>query len=365
MKVHRNWLAPALLAAAVMGCNKSDSGAGGAGGGAAAPSEPDAYVQDFVNSVAAGDTAKLWAALPPKYQADVKSVIQEAASNLDAEVYDKGFAIAGKLTQVLKTKKNFVVNSPMVGSMVPPPIKDQVVANWDSIVSGLEAVVNSEIKTIDGLKQADPGKFLASTGNKLADIAKSAVPNAQQELDKAKKTKVTLVKKEGDKATLKLETEGEPAKETAFQNVEGKWLPAEMVAGWNDSMSEARGAMAQLKLPADKKAEVLTALKNADAALDKLLAAPDQGSFDVGLLGLMAAMGPGPGGPGPGGPGALPPGGPPGSLAPGLPGGAVPGPGVPAGLPGGVPLGTGASAPKLPNIPPPPGTTPPVPALPK
>ena len=340
MKTYRAWLLFVGLLPVLAGCGKST------------PSEPDAFVKELSTTLAAGELGTAYSYLPPKYQADVKKLVNDAAANMDAEVYDKGFALTGKLTLLLKSKKDFLLASPMLSS-IPVP-KDKLTANWQPVVDALESVSNSEIKTLDGLKKVDPGTFLGSTGNKLFAIVKTSVPNAEQELANLKNAKVSVVKREGDTATLKIEVEGKPAEEKEFKQVEGKWLPKEMVDDWDKSMTEARSKFSELKLTPEKKTQALEGIKMVDTALDRLLAAPDQAAFDKELAGLAGAVmmgGMGGGGmpmPGPGGPGGFP-----------GPGGAFPGPGVPPGLPGGVPLGTGASAPTLP------GTTPSIPALPK
>jgi hypothetical protein len=312
MKAYRGWLASVLLPAVLVG------------GGRSAASEPDQFVRELTTSIAAGELDAVWSSLPTKHRSDVKGLINDLASNLDSEVYDRGFALAGKLAFLLKSKKDFLLASPMLSSMVPPPIMDQIKTNWGSVVDALEIAANSEIKTLAGLKKADPEKFLATTGKKLFAVIKTSVPNAAKELELAKNSKVSIVERNGDAATLKFEVEGKPATEQLFKQVEGKWLTLEMVDGWDNSMAAARADISKLRLPPETKAQALAAIKMFDAALDKLLAAPDQAAFDRELVGLVAGLGSAMGGPSP-------------------PGGAFPGPGVPPGLPGGGPSEKGAA----------------------
>jgi|GEM_PF-3080032 len=404
------WRVPALgLMLLAAGCNKSDnsaatsvgttgggataggaaaggapsggapSGGAAAGGITASAAEPDKYVQEFIYSLGDGDVSKLWTSLPSKYQADAKAIIGDAAANIDPELYDKSFALATKATLVLKTKKDFLLKFPPIEQNVPDMIKVPVVEAWSSIVGGLEMVLNSEIKTHAGLKSADPGQFLAKTGNELVKIGKSSHPLVGMELDSAKKTKVSLVKVEGDTATLKFETDDKPPHDRVYKKVEGKWLPAAMVDGWDKTIADLRADMDGLKITPEKKTEILGLVQSADGALDRMLAAPDQATFDKETAGLLLVFNAiksataGPGGPGSG---LTPHAGTPGTLT--LPGGGIPGQGIPAGLPGGVPLGTGipsglplgtgARAPQFPPGPtltPGPSLTPPVPALPK
>jgi hypothetical protein len=276
MRTYRAWLASALLLPILAGCGKST------------PAEPDAFAKEFTNTVANGDLGDAWNYLPPKYQSDVTKLVHDAASNIDAEVYDKGFALTGKLALLLKSKKDFLLKSETVGQM-PKEQKEKMEANWQSLVDALETLSNSEIKTVDGLKKVDPGAFLGSTGNKLFALAKTA-PDADKNLAKLKTFKATKVKEEGDTATLKMEMEGQPTKEEQFKKVEGKWLPKDMVDDWDKSMKEARDNLAKLKLTPEQKTMALNVIKQVETALDRLLAANDQATFDKEIGELTGAV---------------------------------------------------------------------------
>ena len=85
------------------------------------------------------------------------------------------------------------------------------------MVGIFETIVNSDIKTVAGLKALDPEKFLSTTGSKLSrdfkDLA-AAVGNEETSntIDKLGDTKVSVVKSDGDKATLKIEVPKQPVK---------------------------------------------------------------------------------------------------------------------------------------------------------
>jgi hypothetical protein len=276
MKLHRTWLASVVLLPLLAGC------------GTSAPSEPEVFVKELSNNLAAGDLGAVWKSLPPKYQADVKGLINEAASNLDAEVYDKGFALAGKVVLVMKSKKDFFLDSKASGS-IPMP-HDVRVKNWPFVVDALESVANSEIKTHAGLKNVDPQRFLATTGNKLFNFFKAVVPDAGQQLDKLKSATVSTVRVDGDIATLKVEIDGRPPANEVYQKVEGKWLPKEMVDKWDAAMAQVRGSFGALKLTPEMITQVLEVIKVADPVLDRLLAAPDQAAFDKELANMQGAI---------------------------------------------------------------------------
>lgn len=268
----------------------------------AAAEAPDAYMQKLLNDVGKGNGSALWNALPESYQDDVHDVLGAFGEKMDAELWNSTFKTAGKLVKVLKDKKEFIFASPLTASM-PAEQKDEMKKNWDAVVTGLDTLISSEIKTLDGVKDLDVGEFLKKTGDKLfsdlVDAGVKANPDAAEGMNKFKKAKVTLVKHEGDKATLKLETEGEEPKEEEFTQVEGKWLPAKMVDEWDEGIEKAMKSLEDLKIPPEQKAQVMQLTTLADGMLDGLLAAKDQASFDAALQGILAFL-PMVGGGGPG-----------------------------------------------------------------
>lgn len=344
MKRVHVWSALAL-AALVVGCSKTDPAASTPTPGAAAAKQssappanaaPDVYVQSLVNSMVAGDAAVLWNALPAKYQSDVAGLKNEFAGKMDADLWNKGFTVAGKLASLLKDKKAFLLGSPLA-AQIPPPFKPMVESNWDAVSGGLSSLVNSEIKTLEGLKGADIGKYLGSTGTVLfGSVMKAAMAADPEAAAKFSKSKIELVKQDGDTAVLKMIVDGEAKpEEKTFKKVDGKWLPAEMVDGWDKTIADAKGELAGINVTPEMKAQFNGAVGMVEPILDKLLAAKDQAAFDGEVQGLMAIAA---------------------MLGGGPPGGAMQGPprsqphepdtSVPATLPGGV------------TIPPPPGTTP-------
>lgn len=303
MKTFGSWLAIACVAFA-LGCNKSDTPAPDAAvkpGASAKPSappdpaaaklaavadKPDVYVQTLMDEIASGNVRAVWTALPEKQQADVISLKNEFATKMDADIWNKVFVVLDKATQVLKAKKEMILNSPMFG-IVKLAGGDAVDKNWDTVVGLIDTIAKSEIKTIEGLKSADPAVFLATTGNTLVGgglkVAET-IPQAAAGISQFKKVKVTLVKVEGDTATLNTKVEGEPeGKEGVFKKVDGKWLPASEVAEWDQQIKAAKAGLADLQIPAPMKTEFMNSLGVIEKRLDSLLAASNQEAFDTAL----------------------------------------------------------------------------------
>ncbi|MBL9092205.1 MAG: hypothetical protein JNL96_13350 [Planctomycetaceae bacterium] len=255
---------------------------------------PDVYMQNLLHEVGKGNGAALWNALPPSYQKDVNGIISQFSEKMDAEVWNGSFKTLGKLTKVLKDKKEFILGSPFLAAM-PPEQLTELKNNWDGMVTSLDTVATSELKTLDGLKKIEIGQFLTATGNKLAggliEASVKANPQAAEGINKFRKAKVTLVSEEGDTAVLKMETEGEEPKEEKFTKVEGKWLPAEMVAEWSEGVTKAQEGLKTLEITPEQKAQVMAVTQMADGVLDKLQAAQTQEAFNTELQSIVALFG--------------------------------------------------------------------------
>lgn len=283
-----------FLAVSLIGCGGEDE--------PKVPETADGAVNYVIQNLAEAKPVAVWDAMPASYQTDVESLIHEAAGKLDAEMYDKSMATMSKAARVLSDKKDFFLNSPMFAQA---PDKQELAKNWDTITGMLDAVVNSDIKTLEGLKTVDVRKLLKSSGAEvmtgLQNIPDSPLAQlAQMEAE-------VVETKETGEVVLKMTGPNAPADTQAFKQVEGRWIPAEMADGWADQMKEAHEQVAAMspEVMQQQKAMVMMMLGGVDSVLDQLAAAKTQAEFDQQLMGLMQMFGGMMGGPGgmPAGPG--------------------------------------------------------------
>jgi hypothetical protein len=248
----------------------------------------------------AGNLRVVWDALPASYQKDVNDVVHTFATNMDTELWTKGVGILAKATQVLKTKKKFILAHPALENAPVP--KDKLEASWDNVVAVLEIVVKSEIADLSKLKTVDVGAFLGGSGKQIVEkvvaIAKAAEAGSLPVEDfpgipvdavaGLAGAKIGSSKVDGDQATLSIEKEGK-TEEVQLVRVEGKWLPKEMVAEWAGSVAKAKEALASEMKPALEKNKmgVLIPMGIAEGVLDQLLAAKTQEQFSQVLDGVM------------------------------------------------------------------------------
>lgn len=268
--------------------------------------EPDAYLRDLLKAAEAGDSQRLWGALPPSYQQDLHDVIHSFATNMDPQLWNQVTGVLKKASRVLNEKQSFILGLPQAAAAGPvlqktlPPLAGLV-----------ESIVQSELTDLKQLKTIDLPKFAAGSGKKITEkaqafqavaedlkaLAPGGLPagagegNPFAELSRIKPTdiQVTLVSRSGASAVLKIEVPGKPSRESEWQLLDGKWLPKEMVDDWKPGIEKAKewtaGEMKQ-KLQ-EVKGQVGFFIAPVNLTLDQLLAAQTQEQFNQVITNLQ------------------------------------------------------------------------------
>jgi hypothetical protein len=280
----------------------------GCGRGTTIPSTPDGTVSKVAEEIANDKPQVVWHALPAKYQEDVNEVISDFADKMDPEIWDKTFTVLGKVTKIAEEKKEFILGA--LSENRPPQLDqeklDQLDEQWDQVVALFDDLVNSDIKTVSGLKKLDPEDFLATTGSKLSKNIKDLAAAVGDEETAAKiesleEVKTTVVKSDADKATVKVEVKGESPTEVEMVKVEGKWLPADMVANWDTGIARMKQSISEMDFSGESKQQYLAMLGQVEEVLDAMLAAESQKEFTeaakgiMGMVPMMGGAGPPPG----------------------------------------------------------------------
>lgn len=263
-----------------------------------AQTPPDQAVLAVAKGLSENKPVAIWDALPTSYQKDVHDVIHSALAKVDPGLYDQSVALVTKVAKILKDKKTFILAHPMMADV---PNKAEVEKQWDPMIAMFDTILTSDLGSHAKASKINLGAFLDKTGSKImADIAKTAKLTGGGEadeyfeaLDKIKTMKATLVKQEGNKATVKLEAKGEEAEEVEFTLVDGKWLPSEMVAGWSDAIAQAKAEIANMNEEDMKKAKEMATPMFAmvGGVLATLENAKTQEEFNSAVNGIMQLIG--------------------------------------------------------------------------
>lgn len=269
-------------------------------GGASVPDSPEGTVLTVAKELADNNPGVLWNAMPASYQSDVETLIHDAASKIDAEVYDKAFVIVNKAVDVLKDKRDFILGLPLLQQgFLAMMIKDQkeLKDNWNEFVDVVDILAKSELKTLDSLKSLDVGDFLNGTGGKLmgqfeklAQLA--ADPSMGETWDKLGAITVDVKSTEGDKAEIEFKVKDESPETLTMVKVEGKWVPEDMAKDWKKNIDRMKADIAEMTagMSTEQKTTMLAQMAGVEQIVDQLAKAETQEEFTQIVMSQMGGM---------------------------------------------------------------------------
>lgn len=245
----------------------------------------------------------LWTTLPASYQKDVRSLISDYADKIDPKLWDASFRLIGKAAKVCREKLDYILASEDLAKLREMPGVNAAYfsepEHWELLISLVETIAKSDIATHAGLKKLDPEKFLATTGNKVAEacikLAMAAggddAKKAEHEWELFRHGKFTLAHEDDHSATVKFEIEGKDANEIRLVKVEGKWVFAEMADQFEKAIAEAKAASAQVEVVSQQSEQFLQVAAVIETGLDELLAANSKEEFEAIGQRLAAQIG--------------------------------------------------------------------------
>ncbi len=271
----------------------------GCSGEVSIPPTPEGTVETVTQSLAKNEPRAVWDAMPETWQADVKQIIAAYADGIEAEVYDGGWALVGKLANVMANKKSLamkMLSDPDVARGIPAQGVD-VSAAYDAMVTLLKNLSSSDIATHKGLKNLDVGRFLGTTGSKVMasiDDLMVALPDAAQYRDgKADMGRVTVKVISSGEAAAELEiTVGEQTKEIAMTKVQNRWVPAEMADEWDENIARIKEGLEKMPrpMPGEEKQHSLALIRSLEEALSSIDKAETKEQFMLAMAGAGANM---------------------------------------------------------------------------
>ncbi len=255
------------------------------------PETPSSAIQAISQGLNEGEPAVVWEAMPASYQTDVTGLAHAFATNMDAEIYDKTFGILGKVTNVLKTKRDFFLNSALAKNA--PIDNEKLTTNWNALVDLFTAITGSELNKLENLKTIDIGKFLQEDGSKIfSEFRTVASIQKGNPLDMFANIEVEPILSDGDSATVKVTAPGEEEAEIDMIKVEGKWIPKDMAEGWSHMITDGKASLEDMNQNAlaENKPMVIAMMAGVEAAIDQLAESETQQEFDKAIGGLMGSL---------------------------------------------------------------------------
>jgi len=259
-------------------------------------STAEATVQTFINSMIDKKPGHAWDMLPSKHQEDIGKLKAAFAANMDKVVYDKAFAIISKLTNILESKKDLILSHPMLGSSPVP--KDDISKNWDSIVSVLKIISESDLSSIDKVKNANVKNFANKTIGDLlvlADKLSELVPGQKGKAGLMEELKGMTIKVKDsteDSARLVVEDSGSKENALAMVKVDGKWLPKEMAENWDKEIQSAIENLEKMKANPMASMQSIAVLAMVEGVLDKFNEIKTADELNALIQSTMGQVGP-------------------------------------------------------------------------
>ena len=309
----------------------------------AAEEGPESLITAPIQALEENNPKLIWEMLPASYQKDLNGLVQAFAKEMDAELWDAGFELAGSIGELLRTKKDLVAGAiSQIGFDDLDLISGEVTIGADGptpeLISGLETagtllekLAKSDLCTMAKLKTIDLGQVADTLGRDMItlmeDSAKAAGETDPFGLELLRGIKVEVVSEDGDNATIKVSglpeavdlgalTElpgslppGLPGLPDDIENpfeafsefengelelmkVEGKWVPKEAADGWTEAMSIAKeGLQGGLDIPAEDKRQALAVINGIRKGLNTAKMAKTPQQFQLALMGTMISLG--------------------------------------------------------------------------
>lgn len=260
---------------------------------------PDGTVRTVFESLGRGQPTVLWEALPERYQEDVEQLIHGFAGKMDKDLYDRTFALVGRIATVLKDKKQFFLASSMASASDP----DEASRNFDAACAILQTIADSPLANLESLKTISVSEFLDTTGADLmGQITTASKLSPQDPIALLNEVRVDLVRVNGDTAAVSITAPQRPITQIMMSRVDGKWLPSDLTRKWDESIAQANRQLDALspEQMAQSKPQTLMMLAMVESMITQFEEIESQDQFDqrvgqmMGLMMMGAMGGPGP-----------------------------------------------------------------------
>jgi hypothetical protein len=173
------------------------------------PATPDGTVKSVVQAIGEGKFEVLWQALPASYQADVKKLIVEFSKKMDAELWEQGSNVAGKVAKLFTDKADFIIGNQIVAQQLQAKsIKPEDAKQYLTAIGGMLLELQKDAATLSDVEKLNVEKLLANIGPKFRDLndasARVGVLPQGANMNELLKLEVKLIRSESDTASLEV-----------------------------------------------------------------------------------------------------------------------------------------------------------------
>jgi hypothetical protein len=253
------------------------------------PDTPDGTIEVVARHLAEHDPGIVWEALPASYRADIDDLTAQFAAKMDAELYNRSFALLRSAVEVLQDKQALILGSETVtGTGIDV---EQLERGTTSGLAAMHVLLTSRIVTLEGLAGIDWKVFLDTTGAQLLQVADNAAGDENLEEDPfaaLRELSVETVNVTDDRAVVRVTSGERPPEEIELTRVEGRWMPSELVEKWPEHVAEARAGLDELtpEQIAEIKPQAMMGLAMAEGIVQQVAAVETSEDFDA-MMGPM------------------------------------------------------------------------------
>lgn len=224
---------------------------------------PKDTIESAVKSMSKNAPQELWNDLPLSYQKDVNDAVRGFGAKVDTELVAAVADFLKFVADTLEKNRAKLIEHPDVRALSSDPAVRADV--FDSAITVVRDILNSEISSTDRMKSFDGGKFLkqlADATDRFASAASKITPgdSLTKQRERFGKATVRLLSENESTATVEVTVPDLPTKQLQLVKVEGKWIVKEL----QDSWGQVKGVLAMLDKQAEEvnkmKAQVLPAL---------------------------------------------------------------------------------------------------------
>ena len=253
---------------------------------------------DFVTKqILAGHPEVLWHALPKEVRTTFDSEEMRIASlqsrKGQRETTEQMVGVALKALEVLVTKKQFVLNSPIM-AQVPPPAMPMIQQGYDPAVGAGFELAMMLASAGEQMEKMTITEIVDQRGPRIGGHLKSLLRLVPPEMVDGLLSRVTVEQTSDTTGTISTPNGEGGADTTEMVKLMGRWVPKDFAIGWALTKDNLKAVLSAPDQDDDtvQKNQMMAGMMAtmANGVLDPMLAARSQEEFDQAVMHVVKMM---------------------------------------------------------------------------
>ena len=193
----------------------------------------------------AGHPIVLFDLLPPSYQSDMESLVQQAIGKIDPAAWNAVTRSLHDIGDLIVTHQNWVLSHPRLEAL-PPEGKEFVGDVILPFAGLLREGLDPDAMQIQSLKEKPLRQWLAARDAAIAPYLVQLSKQMEQQVGGATTEPEVAVESEDDQTATITLSQGESSVPFVLSRVEGFWVPEMTAQRWDEKIKEAKAALAEI-----------------------------------------------------------------------------------------------------------------------